>query len=173
MNWDAIGAIAELLGAVGVIATLAYLGIQIRQNTVSTRTSSYQAAIATTIEAIMRMGLDSDAARILTSGSADSATLSTEEQTRYAMLTSGIFRNFENIFYQHKQGAIDDLLWSGWSSRMRTTFAQPGVHVWWLEYRAGFAKDFAAHLESAPAVAPSVGADLESAAQQSAPTDSA
>ncbi len=33
MNWEALGAIAELVGAVGVIATLGYLAIQIRQNT--------------------------------------------------------------------------------------------------------------------------------------------
>lgn len=32
MNWDALGAIAELLGAVAVFLTLAYLTIQIRQN---------------------------------------------------------------------------------------------------------------------------------------------
>jgi hypothetical protein len=32
MNWDAIGAIAELLGAMGVIFTLAYLAIQIRHS---------------------------------------------------------------------------------------------------------------------------------------------
>ncbi len=31
MNWDAIGAIAELLGAIGVIASLIYLATQIRQ----------------------------------------------------------------------------------------------------------------------------------------------
>ena len=29
MNWDAIGAIAELLGAVGVIASLVYLALQV------------------------------------------------------------------------------------------------------------------------------------------------
>jgi hypothetical protein len=33
MNWDAIGAVAELIGALAVIATLAYLAIQTRQNT--------------------------------------------------------------------------------------------------------------------------------------------
>ena len=32
MNWDAIGAIAELLGAIGVIASLIYLATQVRQN---------------------------------------------------------------------------------------------------------------------------------------------
>ena len=33
MNWEAIGAIGEVLGAIGVIVTLAYLAVQIRQNT--------------------------------------------------------------------------------------------------------------------------------------------
>jgi hypothetical protein len=32
MNWEAIGAAAELLGAIGVIATLAYLAVQIRHS---------------------------------------------------------------------------------------------------------------------------------------------
>ena len=30
MNWDAIGAVGEVLGAIAVVATLAYLGIQVR-----------------------------------------------------------------------------------------------------------------------------------------------
>lgn len=33
MNWDALGAIGELIGAVAVVSTLIYLAIQIRQNT--------------------------------------------------------------------------------------------------------------------------------------------
>ena len=33
MNWDAIGAIAELAGAIGVIASLVYVETQIRHNT--------------------------------------------------------------------------------------------------------------------------------------------
>ena len=33
MNWDAIGAVAEALGAIGVMLTLLYLAFQTRQNT--------------------------------------------------------------------------------------------------------------------------------------------
>lgn len=32
LNWDAVGAIAESLGVVAVLLTLAYLAVQIRQN---------------------------------------------------------------------------------------------------------------------------------------------
>jgi hypothetical protein len=32
MSWDAIGAVGEVLGAIGVFASLGYLAIQIRQS---------------------------------------------------------------------------------------------------------------------------------------------
>ena len=34
MNWELIGAVSEAAGAIGVIVTLAYLAVQVRQNSV-------------------------------------------------------------------------------------------------------------------------------------------
>ncbi len=39
MNWEAIGALAELAGAAGVVLTLIYLSVQLRQNTRAIRGS--------------------------------------------------------------------------------------------------------------------------------------
>ena len=33
MNWDAIGAVGEILGAIAVVVSIGYLSIQIRSNT--------------------------------------------------------------------------------------------------------------------------------------------
>ena len=35
MNWEAIGAIGEIIGAISVLATLIFLSSQLRQNTMS------------------------------------------------------------------------------------------------------------------------------------------
>jgi len=43
MNWDAIGAVGEVSGAIAVVATLGYLAVQIRQNTSAVRANSAQA----------------------------------------------------------------------------------------------------------------------------------
>jgi len=40
MNWDAIGAIAELLGAIGVIGSLIYVASQVKASTVASRVES-------------------------------------------------------------------------------------------------------------------------------------
>ncbi len=36
MNWDAVGAIGEVIGAAGVVVTLVYLALQIRRNSIAT-----------------------------------------------------------------------------------------------------------------------------------------
>jgi len=50
MNWDALGAIAELAGAAGVIATLIYLATQIRQNSNELADSRTQSVIELMIQ---------------------------------------------------------------------------------------------------------------------------
>ena len=42
MDWNAIGAIGEVGGAVGVVVTLIYLAGQLRQNTNALRSASYE-----------------------------------------------------------------------------------------------------------------------------------
>ena len=45
MNWEAVGAAAELLGAIGVIASLLYLATQIRQSTRTARDTALRAMV--------------------------------------------------------------------------------------------------------------------------------
>jgi hypothetical protein len=44
MNWEAIGAISEGLGAIGVLVTLGYVAMQIRQNTRAVEANTYHTA---------------------------------------------------------------------------------------------------------------------------------
>ena len=43
MNWEAIGAVAELVGAIAVVASLLYLAIQVRHSTEVSRATAFQA----------------------------------------------------------------------------------------------------------------------------------
>jgi len=45
MNWDAIGALAELAGAISVLGTLIYLAKQIKDNSKLLSTSIYETAM--------------------------------------------------------------------------------------------------------------------------------
>ena len=100
LNWDAIGAIAELAGAVGVIASLFYLGSQIRQNTRSVRASSYHAVITNLSNLSAAIGHDAPVADLFVQGQSDLQALSPTEQRQFGFLVVSLFRNLEDLFYQ-------------------------------------------------------------------------
>ena len=50
MNWEALGAIGELVGAIAVVGTLFYLGFQIRQSNKQQRLESHRAMSELQIE---------------------------------------------------------------------------------------------------------------------------
>ena len=45
MNWEAISAIGQLIGALAVIITIIYLAIQMKQNTAAVATSTYESTM--------------------------------------------------------------------------------------------------------------------------------
>ncbi|MFT7651940.1 MAG: hypothetical protein ACI9UU_001047 [Candidatus Azotimanducaceae bacterium] len=64
MNWDSLGAIAELAGAVGVIGSLIYLGSQIRQNSRHIESSIYQSTNDVFVEFFSNLATDKHLADI-------------------------------------------------------------------------------------------------------------
>ena len=69
MDWDAIGALAELAGAIGVILSLVYLAVQIRQNTAqmerserAARGAAYQGVLSNLQVFLTPVGADSELA---------------------------------------------------------------------------------------------------------------
>jgi hypothetical protein len=96
MNWEAIGAIAELLGAIGVIASLVYLATQIRSNTLVTRAESRRQENE---EPYMFSIIENaDVARVWLAGLTSESPLSPEDATRFAFLL-GTFVAAEAAYY--------------------------------------------------------------------------
>ncbi len=83
MNWDAIGAIAELLGAVGVIASLVYLAGQIRQNTRATRGATYQDLVGLFHQGQVNVANDAEVSELLRIGMQDSSQLNEADGYRF------------------------------------------------------------------------------------------
>ena len=110
MNWDAIGAIAELLGAVGVIVSLVYLATQIRQsreqmnqNTVALRTAAYQQLLSDGLhvggtQALIVPGLD----RVVRLGLADFGQLDEDDRFRFTLWINSVMHTHDNAHFQYR-----------------------------------------------------------------------
>ncbi len=104
MNWDAIGAIAELLGAVGVIASLVYLATQIRQSHQATRASTVH-GINTSVSDGWSQFSEPENASVYIAGIRGIAPLSPEERVRFFALLHVIGKTYEDIWFQWRAGS--------------------------------------------------------------------
>jgi len=154
MNWDAVGALAELGGAAGVIATLVYLSIQIRQNSTLLR-SAVSASTREARNEVSQIIATNDAAmRAFWTGSEGREALSQEDRWRYDALTSLAFASHLQDF---------ELGLGDYEGNLQWVLANPGAREWWLEYREIYSSAFQEYVDSRLEQSP--------AAQQSAAAD--
>jgi len=128
LNWEAIGAIAELLGALGVIATLGYLAVQIRQNTRTIRTSTYQSALDSSNRVNELILANPHLERIFRLGRLDLSQLTDEERPQFRMLIAQFLSVHETMFLQYERGTLDEDFWRSRLAGLRSLLTQPGIH---------------------------------------------
>ena len=142
MNWEAIGAIGEVAGAAGVIVTLAYLAIQIRQNTRAVRSSTYQALTDSSMSFTALIAGDPSLAGIWDKGMSDYASLERESQVRFGFLMQNYVRMLENAFHQHQDGMLSGERWLRMARSIELVSQSPGFAQWWRSERAPFSESF-------------------------------
>jgi len=107
MNWEAIGAVGELVGAVAVVATLIYLAGQLRQNTNAVRSATYQAFNDSSFSwADSHIENAEIVAKIESYTSLDQLT--PEERVFWRGLMFKSFTIMESNFLHHRAGTMDD-----------------------------------------------------------------
>jgi hypothetical protein len=153
MSLEDLGNIGEFVAAVGVIISLIYLALQIRQNTAqieqntrSLKAGAYQAVAA---DAALRNNViieNQDVAAIVRRG-LSGEDLSPDEGIRFQLLLTGIFRYFDSIHYQHSQGMLDEEQWYAYCVSIRRRLQQAPVRLWWRFSRDVFSASFRKHVE--------------------------
>jgi hypothetical protein len=131
MNWEAIGALGEIAGAIGVIVTLFYLTTQIRQNTKSMRASARQALIDTFYDYVWELGKDESLNDIVGRGLSDFESLSDGEKSRFGNLLLRWEGNLYNGILLREADLLDDRTLNEIGDRFVATIQTKGGSVWY------------------------------------------
>ncbi len=137
MNWDAVGAIAELAGAIAVFASLAYLAVQIRQNTKSSREATYQAIVGDLQQFRLAIAQDPDISRLYRQGLKDLDALSEEDQWRFGALMQTLYSVFESQYRARNHEIFSQVL-----ADMAWIAGRPGARQWWGKAKRVFDPEF-------------------------------
>ena len=114
MNWESVGAVAEIMGSLTVIGTIFYLAIQVGHAAAVAKATAQQSAAQMSIDTMMS-ALDS---QILFSASRKATIgeeLTPEELSNYIRWVWVRMRVAENAYYQYRQGLLEPEAWRGYS----------------------------------------------------------
>ena len=140
MDWDAIGAVGEVLGAIGVILTLGYLAMQIRQNTRALRAASIDSMTNIANEIRTNLFTDPEITAIYMSGLIGIDSLTDLEKERFRLFMTNAVWALWNAFTQAQLG--DTKAWDAQRPLLRRFLSQPGGQWYWSTYKAEFSVDF-------------------------------
>jgi len=108
MNWQALGTIAEIIGALVLVATVMYLAIQTRQHTLAVQASVRQAMLSEDRELLFKqMDFPFTASHIY-----GERELSDDQLIQLATWLMALMRSRENYWLQYRSGGIDEATWN-------------------------------------------------------------
>jgi len=161
MNWDAIGAIAELVGAVGVVASLAYLGTQLRQNSRTISEEIFQNSLNNYHGAMDILISDPALNRIWYAGLEDFDVLDKDEKLLWATQMHAFLRRYENIILQSQKYPVNTGVVTGIQNQWHWLLTQPGAQAFWPKAAGVYSDEFVEFVDQRHY--PGVGVDSNSA----------
>ncbi|MBV1907427.1 MAG: hypothetical protein KUG75_15245 [Pseudomonadales bacterium] len=111
MDWDALGAIAEAIGATAVIVTLVYLSLQLRNQNEVAKAQIHQQRADSVIQMIAGLDISDTGLSFLTelfANDFDAAQMNDMQRMRATLILSPIRANLENTYDQYKKGFISE-----------------------------------------------------------------
>ena len=141
VNWEALGAVAELAGAVGVIASLFYLGSQLRRNSESIEAATALSVAEATQQRLLAPAQTPELAEAF-SKMFLGEELSAAERVQVAFFNRATIRGIESTFVQHKRGLLSDDVRRGYEALLERQLRFPVFQDWWLNERLSFDQTF-------------------------------
>ena len=147
MNWEAIGAVGDAVGGIGVVCSLVYLAFQTRSNTRALQSGSFHQTNEAYASVAMSVALDPDLVSVMDRALAGSEDLTDEEVARFRWVVLSIFRRAESMFIQTELGALRRESWVGFESTLRLCLDIRIGTEWWAATKHRFSPNVRAYIE--------------------------
>jgi len=133
IDWVAVEAVGQIVGAVAVVISLLYLGAEIRQNALATRAHTAHDAVAALRDFNEACVADPKVERIFRLGAEGLSCLSQEERGQFAHLAFNFFKTAEDLHFQFVRGTLDKTVWEGWRNVLAAYGTSPGFREYWSQ----------------------------------------
>ena len=148
----------EIVGVVAVLFGLAFVGLELRQNSDLLRITATQTLAAEYSDALEVMAYEGEAACVYALGINGLHNLNDVQRLRFFVQMFLIFRSAEQLHYYSLEGMVEDRVWRGFERQLMEVANLPGVREWWETRSPWYSDVFQEYIdsviESGPALEP-------------------
>ena len=145
---EALGSIGDFVGGIGVLVTLIYLAVQIKQNTRSVRAAAAQQVLSGAAGFLEHITSDPILTDLFFRGAREPESLAPSDRARLGLVMLALFRRFEAVFQQGERGILAGEDWAGLRMSMLVTAQLPYTRQWWPNVASLFSPSFSRFVEA-------------------------
>ena len=149
MNWDAIGAIAETLGAFAVFLSLIYLAIQTKNNTRALRSAAFHQVRDSFSDVSLAFAQEPSMGILITRAMENDPELTQEEIIQFGFILTTLVRRGESAYFQSTDGALQMEAWNGIKETITVALSNGYSEAWWKTTSGRFTSDYTEVLQRA------------------------
>ena len=147
MTLEEITVVSQIAAALGVIGSLIFVGMQVRDSAEAVRAATAQAVHDNYAGWYISLAKNEHALASATKGFVDLASLAPAEKEQFVCTFMAFLSHSQNAFHQWRQGHLSHDLWKGWEALMMNLVNTPGGAAFWEERCYVFGRDFQNHVK--------------------------
>ncbi len=154
MSLESIYFIAGIITGLGVIISLIFVGVQLREQVRESRLAANFLASTEVRKELIRRADDEWYLELREKASTGLSVLTPVETSRFVLHSGATMRLFEALYYQNRDGRLDDWLWSSVQLPFRQTISHPAFDDYWRTLGQNYTQDFRDHVAEIRGAAP-------------------
>jgi hypothetical protein len=147
MNWDAIGAVGEIIGALAVVVSVVYLAAQVKKQTTESQLAATRELSTLYNDCLNPAFQEKEFSSLYLGAIQNYDDIPREDRFRIAMYIQKVCRMFEQHFVHIRQQKVDQIFVDSINLSFEEWLTFPGIQRWWELSRDLFVPEFREHVD--------------------------
>jgi len=147
MNWEAIGATGELIGAFTVVISLIYVGVQVRHSAGAVRSAAANDASVAMQNWYLEIGSNRQASDIWFNAMTSPEPLATHDEFQFMMSMHSCLLGMQNSYLLSQEGTLDAEFREAITTALVAVKDLPGMGRYWRQRRNFFHAGFTEYVD--------------------------
>jgi hypothetical protein len=147
MNWDAIGAVGEIIGALAVMVSVIYLAAQVKKQTTESRLAATR-ELSTSYQTILVSCFgDKELSALYLKATHNYDELPRDDRFRITFYIHSVMRMFEQHFVHIQKQNVEQIFVDSINLSFEEWLTFPGIQRWWDLSSDMFEPQFREHVD--------------------------